>query len=162
MLSQFGLEIAMVHYGLGHHVWAVQPGKLLKCLRLIYAVYFVYDIAICLTKASALLFLSRIFPKRVNGSWFNVALWIIHAMNVAWLIGILFGTIFMCNPVEKNWNPTVPGHCGPTSALWIGSAVPNVVIDLMILILPLPKIWGLQISRARKVGLTIVFALGYW
>ncbi len=151
----------MLDFGLGYHVPFVQESDIFTFLRLLWASYFLYDIALFLTKASALLFFSRLFPKHTNAPWFNWAIYVTHALNAAWLIAIIFGTIFMCDPVEKNWNPFVPGTCGPTNALWIGSAVPSVVIDLIILVLPLPKIWGLQMSRARKAGLTLVFILGY-
>jgi len=152
----------MVHLGLGRHVWTLSEAELAKFLKLLYSIYFIYDIALFLTKTSALLFFSRVFPAYANANWFNHALRITHLLNLAWLIGIVFGTVFMCNPVEKGWNPFIPGQCGPTSALWIGSAVPSVAIDLIILALPLPKIWGLQMSRGRKIGLTFVFLLGYW
>ncbi|KAI1810311.1 hypothetical protein GGS20DRAFT_208214 [Poronia punctata] len=44
---------------------------------------------------------------------------------------------------------------------YLGSAIPNVVIDLLILILPVPLIWRLRTSLLRKMGITIVFLLGY-
>lgn len=128
----------------------------------IYIVYFFYDIGLCLAKASALLFFSRVFTRQTHTTWFNYALWTAHGLNVAWLLGIIFGTIFMCDPVAKNYVPDLPGRCGDTGALWIGSAVPSVLIDLIVLILPLPKIWGLQMSFAKKSGITLVFFLGYW
>lgn len=156
-----GICFAMLHFGLGYHIFVVDPNDLGIFLKLLWSIYFVYDIALAITKTSALLFLSRIFPKRANSRWFNYAIYTTHALNVAWLIGIIFGTIFMCTPIEKNWNPMVPGKCGPTNALWLGSAVPSVVIDLIILILPLPKIWGLRLSPAKKTGITLVFLLGY-
>jgi hypothetical protein len=162
LFAQFGIEYALLQLGLGRHIQTLSPTNSLMTLKLIYIVYFMYDAAICTARASALLFFSRIFPRQVNTTLFNVMLWALHAFNVAWFIGIMFGTIFLCQPVSKNWNPAVPGACGPTTALWIGSAVPSVSIDLGILILPIPKIWGLQISLARKTGIATVFLLGYW
>ncbi|EED11956.1 conserved hypothetical protein [Talaromyces stipitatus ATCC 10500] len=131
-------------------------------LKLIYTIYFVYDAAICIARASALLFYNRVFTRRANTAAFNAILWALHALNITWFIGIVFGTIFLCKPINKNWDPALPGTCGPTRALWIGSAVPSVSIDLIILILPLPKIWHLrETSFKRKVGLIVVFILGY-
>jgi hypothetical protein len=152
----------MVKLGLGRHIWAINPANIGLLLKLVYVNYYLYDAALFLAKMSALLFFSRVFPRYANSKFFNYALWATHALNVSWLIGIVFGTIFMCNPVAKGWNPMLPGKCGTNSALWIGSAVPSVFIDLIILTLPIPKIWGLQMNRKRKIGLTVVFALGYW
>lgn len=160
-MAQMGICFAMLNYGLGHHIWVADPSKLTTFFKLLYSIYYVYDFALAVTKVSALLFLSRIFPKRQSPAWFNYAIYATHALNVAWLIGIIFGTVFQCNPVQKGWSPMMDGKCGSTNALWLGSAVPSVVIDLVILLLPLPRIWGLQMSRAKKGGITLVFLLGY-
>lgn len=162
MLTQLGLSIAMVHAGLGKHVWMVEEDDLALVLRIVYANYYTYDLALFLTKASALLFYSRVFPYHATETWFKVALYVVHSLNICWLLGIIFGTIFMCDPVQQGWDPTRGGTCGDTSALWIGSAVPSVVLDLMILLLPMPMIWGLRMSKARKGGISIIFLLGYW
>lgn len=44
----------------------------------------------------------------------------------------------------------------------MGVTIPNVVIDLMILLLPLPMLWRLQIDVKKKAALIINFMLGYW
>lgn len=158
-----GLAIALVHFGLGRHIWTIQKEEdLLMVFKLFYVVYYVYDAALFLTKMSALLYLTRLFPTHANSTWWNWALWITHGLNGAWFIGICCATAFMCKPLAKGWNPLLPGECGTTSSLWIGSAVPSVFIDLLILLLPLPKIWTLKISTTRRTGVTIVFILGYW
>lgn len=140
----------------------VPPENLPKIFKLLYSIYYLYDISLFLTKQSALLFLTRLFPEQQNSRWWNYTLWATHGLNVAWLIGIILGTALMCSPVQKGWDPMRPGHCGTTSALWTGSAIPSVFIDLVILILPMPKIWSLQMGRSRKAGIMLVFALGYW
>lgn len=152
----------MIDLGLGRHIETLPSENVAKSLLVIYIVYFVYDTALVLTKASALLFFSRVFTRDVHRGWFNYAVWATHALNIAWWFGIVFATIFMCDPVAKNYQPDLPGRCGSTGALWIGSAVPSVAIDLVILLLPLPKIWGLQMSLAQRSGLVVVFLLGYW
>lgn len=152
----------MLHLGLGRHFQTLPPDYALTISKLIYIIYFIYDAAISIARTSALLFISRVFPKEANATVFNGILWALYALNITWFLGIVFGTIFLCRPIDKNWDPTLQGTCGPTRALWIGSAIPSVTIDLLILMLPLPKIWGLRTSLARKAGLLIVFILGYW
>lgn len=135
---------------------------LYRILKLLFAIYYIYDVAIFLTKMSALLFFSRIFPKTTRPAWFTYILVATHILNVGWLIGIVVGTSVLCHPVAKNWYPALPGSCGSTSSLWIGSAAPSVAIDLIILLLPMPIIWGIKASRARRIGLVLTFGLGYW
>ncbi|OJJ67582.1 hypothetical protein ASPBRDRAFT_47637 [Aspergillus brasiliensis CBS 101740] len=161
ILALCGLAFAMGYYGLGHHSQFVAPKDQFIFIRLLYAVYYIYDIGLFFTKLSAILFLSRIFPWHANAKWFNYTIVATHCLNCAWLVGIVFGTVFRCHPIEMGWNPTLPGHCGTTSALWLGSAIPSVIIDLIILLLPLPKIWTLQMTTSRKIAIIGVFVVGY-
>ncbi|KAJ5267482.1 hypothetical protein N7478_010290 [Penicillium angulare] len=103
----------MGHYGLGRHAQFVEAKDLLIFLRLLYAVYYVYDIGLFFTKVSALLLLSRIFPWHANAKWFNYTLIATHCLNCAWLAGIIFGTIFMCTPVQKGWGHHIHVHSRP-------------------------------------------------
>ncbi|GAP88685.1 putative cfem domain-containing protein [Rosellinia necatrix] len=161
IVTEFALIFHMISLGLGRHIRGLSDEQIAGNLLTIYVVYFVYDTALFLTKMSALLFLSRVFPRYANHVLFNWGLWITHGLNVSWLLGIVFGTLFMCDPVAKGYNPNLPGYCSDVGKLWVGSAVPSVVIDLIILLLPMPKVWGLQMSGARKIGITVAFALGY-
>lgn len=161
-MTQHAIVLVGIGRGFGRHAAVLETSTLLYIARISWIVYFIYDAGLFLTKLSVLLFLRRVFPKNNSGTWFNYGLWVAHAINVAWLVGIVFGTIFLCHPIDKSWNPAIPGHCGSTSSLYIGSAVPSVAIDLIVLILPLPKIWSLHMDRSRKVGLIIVFTFGYW
>ncbi|RDA90925.1 hypothetical protein CP533_5347, partial [Ophiocordyceps camponoti-saundersi (nom. inval.)] len=140
VLAQLGLSFSAIRDGFGHHQ-AVLPGpRLLRIAKDIFIVYFLYDGALFFTKASALEFLRRIFPSQASPRWFNICLWLGHGINLAWLIGLCFGTTFMCNPIAKHWNASLPGHCEPTSGIFIGSAASSVFIDIFILVLPLPRL----------------------
>jgi MFS family permease len=152
---------SMVSHGLGRRIAFVSEEDRTEFFKYLFAGYFTYDIALAITKCSALLFFSRVFPRRQNSIWFNMSLYTIHALNAGWLIGIIAGTIWICRPIAKNWIPAMEGECGPPSDLWIGSAVPSAFIDLLILLLPLPKVWSLQLSRVRRFGIIGVFLLGY-
>lgn len=160
-IALFAMEFAMIDAGFGRHMMTLDMDKILFLSKMNWAGNFVYDIALFLSKIAALLFLARVFPRASNSKWFNYALWTTFGLNVAWLFGIVFGTIFFCWPISKNWLVTQPGNCGTQFDLLVGSAVPSVVIDLIILVLPLPKLWHLRIDRAKKVGLMAVFILGY-
>ncbi|KAH9905738.1 hypothetical protein F4778DRAFT_677607 [Xylariomycetidae sp. FL2044] len=123
--------------------------------------YFVYDGCLFLQKVSVLIFIGRIFPPYANSSIYNKAIWLTHAANGAWLVGNYLDTIFMCDPVAKSWYHLLPGKCSQQSALWIGCTIPSVIVDLMILCLPLPKIRNLHTSRKRRWAIVVVFILGY-
>jgi hypothetical protein len=151
----------MLHLGYGRHIWTLPPQNHPKIFKLLYSIYYLFSMSLFLTKLSALLFLGRVFPAHANSKTWNYTLWTTHGLNIAWLIGIYFGTLFRCNPIQKGYNEQLPGTCRKTSELWIGSATTSVFVDLIILILPIPKIWALRTSWARKLGILLVFVLGY-
>ena len=72
-----------------------------------------------------------------------------------------FAAIFACSPVQRAWNPSLPGHCTNLEEYFIGQAVPNVVTDFVLLLLPVPLLLGLHVARPEKVALIGVFVLGY-
>ena len=51
-------------------------------------------------------------------------------------------------------------HCVDIGALSLGFGVSDVSIDIMILAIPIPVVWKLQMSTANKIGLIGVFLLG--
>ena len=65
-----------------------------------------------------------------------------------------------CNPRQKYWKPTIPGHCFGKGQLGVATGLTNIFSDFSILILPLPIIWRLQMSWAKKARVTAVFGVG--
>ena len=75
-------------------------------------------------------------------------------------VGFFISICVQCRPFRKNWDVTIPGKCVNVSAETIGGAIINMVIDLALVILPTPVIWGLQMSMKKKVGVNALFSLG--
>lgn len=70
-------------------------------------------------------------------------------------------TIFQCNPVSGMWNRTKPAICNVnTKKFLLGNAIPNILTDVALMVLPLPYIWRLNRSRSQKIALAGVFMLG--
>ena len=110
-------------------------------------------------KTAFLLFFSRIFA--VNNAMKTK--WLIYGAIVAnaiFYIALIFDTIFFCTPIEKSWNPEIPGHCGNSNAAPIASGVWASLSDFYILILPIYCVWNLQLKRAQKWRLSLVFGFG--
>ncbi|RCI16420.1 hypothetical protein L249_1915 [Ophiocordyceps polyrhachis-furcata BCC 54312] len=157
IIAQLGISFAAIHEGYGRYLPLLPASSLLRISQYQFIIFFLYNAGLFFTKASALAFLRRIFIAQTSPTWFNVCLWIGHGANLAWFIGIIFGTIFICHPINKNWDDSAPGYCGETSSLFMGSSVPGVIIDLFILVLPLPRLLGLRVNLCRKIGIMVVF-----
>jgi hypothetical protein len=148
----------MIRLGLGRHIWTVAPENVLPILKRLFAVYYCYNAGLTVAKASCLLFYTRIFSAPRTSTWLSRAIWITHALN----FGVWMGSVLL---VSFNYNPksqTSTGYRPSTVAMWLSSAVPGVLIDLVLLILPLPMIWKLRINRGRKIAVLGVFVCGYW
>ena len=107
-------------------------------------------------KLSALFLLARLFPGRS----FRYTLWGIGAFVMAYSLAQTFGIIFTCVPVSAIWNPDVKGRCINSDDLYLACSSFNIATDFVILGLPMPKLWRLNVSITQKIQLTLIFALG--
>ena len=154
-----GLGFKMVFLGMGKHVQAVPQANITPFLKLLYTEYYIFDIGTTLAKTSALFFYARVFQN--PNSRFKYFLWAAHALNFLRVTAYVLVVIFYCVPVEKAWERTLTGHCDSQDTLWLGSGITCLVIDLIILILPMPMLWRLHLKRSRKLLITGVFICGY-
>ena len=137
-----------------------QPSPLttqhLTCaLQTIYAFEMIYTLTIMTIKLSILFFYHRIF---VNPR-FQLIVKCLFAFVCLWGFLMVLIVIAQCIPVEHFWHPKTPGRCVNLDGFFIGSAVPNIVTDFIIVFLPMPLVWRLQLKREQKIALTGVFAL---
>ncbi|KAL6716059.1 hypothetical protein ACLMJK_007021 [Lecanora helva] len=158
-IAACSLQIAAVNLGLGQHVKTISPANSTQLFKVLWSSYFMSDLALTLSKTSVLLFYARIFS--IRSTWFKWGLWLAHTLNFLWWLSSIARCLLFCTPVDKYWNHKKPGHCRGGGALYIGSAVPSVVIDILILLLPLPIIARLSMKASRKALVTGVFVCGY-
>lgn len=153
------LGLRLVDLGMGLHIQIVPQKNLEPFLKLLWVEYFLFDTGTAVAKTSALFFYARVLG--VMNRWFKYTLWVVHFANAAWLIGILFGVIFECSPIQKAWKVALEGTCVNTQMLWLASGITSLLIDCVILLMPLPLLWKLQMKKTRKLQVCGVFLCGY-
>ena len=124
---------------------------------MIFVAELMYLPTVTLIKITFLLFFMRIFTldKRMKlFAWFGII------ACVAFYVAIFFRSLFLCQPMKRAWNPTVPGKCLQLEITPYTSAIFNIISDLYIIALPLPTIWSLNLKTERKLRLTAVFSMG--
>lgn len=62
--------------------------------------------------------------------------------------------------MEKNWHPQVEGTCIPIIPFYYGMQIPNIVTDLLIIVVPIREVMLLQLNKRLKTGAITMFALG--
>lgn len=117
-----------------------------------------YYCCIALIKFSILFFYRRLFPV----SKLRIATSALLGTIAALWITAAFLSVLPCHPVSYNWDRTQQGgHCtGNPGDFTIGVSVPNIVTDVLILLLPLPVIWQLKMQPQKRVALCGIFSLG--
>ncbi|KAI6879201.1 hypothetical protein KC360_g8103 [Hortaea werneckii] len=163
------LIAAAVAYGIGTYpntsttTTTTTPSTIQKTLSLITILIVstnnLWALTVSVTKASILMQYLRIFSNpRVR----ILCYLLLVALLPAVLWAVLGGTL-LCRPVSKLWDPAVQGgRCMSAEKYWLSVAGLDIGLDVLVLVLPLPGIWGLRLPRRQKVGLVVVFLLGFF
>lgn len=108
-------------------------------------------------------------------------------LNVAYAIAFSLITIFQCTPVKnvcftppiltysficvvtnffslgwfaqawENWDKSRPGRCNNINAQSWASAGWNIVLDLVVVILPMPMLWRMNLNPRKKFLVMLMF-----
>jgi len=148
------LLFSLTHYGMGRHAWWITNVEVFSQLSITSET--MYNVAIPVIKISILYLYRRIFPQ----PWFNRALIVLGGFIVAYSLAQIFADIFQCVPISSLWGATAPEFCINYPALIISMGVVNTVTDIIMLSLPMPLLWKLQLSTMRKRLLTGLFLMG--
>ena len=111
-------------------------------------------------KLSILLFLNHLLGTTRR---MRITLLVVGICCVAWACVPFFYTIFFCKPVAYYWDRDIYGQCVDNHkymAESIAVAVLSLVTDLVILAIPIPTVWNLQMKRKQKIAVTCILCVG--
>lgn len=146
-----------VPWGGGKHLWVVTHEEFTKLYQTTYAFVIVYITCISATKVSILLFYRRVFGTNVI--WyivfgFTCAHW--AEVTITWLAG--------CRPIDYYWrqytDPTATGSCIDAPLFYFCNGIIGLVIDVAILLVPIPTVWKLNMPTTKKVFVGGILLLG--
>lgn len=153
------IEIYMTTLGLGKHSWTIPLENLKPNITAQRVSLVLYTSTIWGIKVSALLMYGRLFHMSQR---FVVILRITGVVATIWWILTAIYPWSFCDPIAKNIDPFLPGTCWENIPWYYASSFINAFLDLVVLILPVPVIWRLRMSRRKKFAVTMVLLLGYW
>jgi hypothetical protein len=120
-----------------------------------------FAVAITLLKASILLEWMRTFVPRGVRNAFYWTCCVTILINTLSNVALTLVEIFACTPRQKYWNRlSVEGKCVNEYAVYGTSCVLNTLVDILILALPQKVIWTLQVSTRKRIGISVIFAIG--
>lgn len=107
-------------------------------------------------KLSILSLIARVFApyeRRTQG------IYVLGALLIVYYLATLIMKIRVCWPISAYW---LGYHekCFNQSAIITADAVISTVTDVIILLLPLPLTWSLQLSPTKKIRVACMLAVG--
>lgn len=111
-------------------------------------------------KTAILLEWVHLFVPRGTRNTFYWSARVMMVVNILLYSSALIANFAGCQPLERFWNFWVSGHCADRKARNTVTGSFNVILDVLILVLPQPVIWKLQMTIARKNGIFVVFSVG--
>jgi hypothetical protein len=124
----------------------------------VYINTIIYAPPTMLAKLVILLFYNTL---QNQDKWFKYSVWFAMFVTVGSSTGIFFSSIFSCKPIAMGWDLTITdGVCIDRTAMFKATAALGVIVDVLIIGIPIPMVFKLQMSRSKKASLLFVFSIG--
>ncbi|KAI1359281.1 hypothetical protein F5Y08DRAFT_319994 [Xylaria arbuscula] len=150
------LVIIGTKFGLGLHIERASLADIREILVDLFIAELFYTIGFTAIKLSIISLYRQLFPTRVM----LLSTTLLAIFVILWGIALLLVTIFSCTPVNGFWDIDVSSKCVDSKWFFIGNAIPNILADLFLLVLPIRDVWKLQLSQKSRIGVSGIFALG--
>ncbi|OJI98652.1 hypothetical protein ASPVEDRAFT_80288 [Aspergillus versicolor CBS 583.65] len=156
------LSLAVTFYGIGYHMDTVPPAKLATMQYIVYISLCAYLWVALAVKSSLTVFIMRIFPTKA-----------IRLIGIGTIIFMVLMTIsgelpliLQCRPVKAAYAPPANGDykCFTAKTLMniqLYQAILMFLVDVVIIVMPMPTIWKLQMPVQRRLVIMGLFALGF-
>ena len=107
-------------------------------------------------KAAILIFYKTVFSVRS----FRIASIVMLGVVAAWTIAFFFANLLNCYPVTPYIEPFYGNNCINGLPVWWSTGITDAIIDMAILIMPIPTILKLQLPLKQKIAIIGLFVLG--
>lgn len=136
------------------------PSVIRTYLQLQTAVEFLYVVAVTCPKLTMLFLYLKVFSNTTHKIMRRVTWGLIIIVILQWLAVGVIVWLAICRPFRFKWEKTIDGKCGDLIASYRYFSIPNILTDILILMLPVSTIWRMQVSKVQKVGIFFTFITG--
>ncbi|KAI1196094.1 hypothetical protein F5X97DRAFT_224956 [Nemania serpens] len=148
--------------GLKHDPFAAATPQAALTGKIQLAVLLMLPLVLGLIKASFLAFYMRIFAVNKRG-WVHKFLLGMIWFIALWTTAFFFAQLFGCRlDFYAYWRSTndLLTKCVQTKQLFLALSITDFITDVVLIIIPLPLIWKLNLSRRKKIAILLIFSLG--
>ena len=109
-------------------------------------------------RASLVLLYIRLFPTRL----FRKVCYLVHIINIMFFFSTVLADCLICQPISYRWNRITggSGSCGHQKSLDLYIGIFNLLLDVTVVVLPMPVLWGLKMAVGKRLMLTGMFGMG--
>jgi len=140
----------------GQHIGKSDLSHLTSFMKIIYPVIILYTLALTISKLSLLALYWRIF-RDSKGQWPII---VVAAVNVIWMIIIVFMSIFICHPIRGFWDFGVPSKCFKYNTVFVANEAITITLDVVMLLMPVYFISTIKRSVSQRISISSTFLLG--
>ncbi|KAI0971895.1 hypothetical protein F4678DRAFT_432439 [Xylaria arbuscula] len=169
MIAAFGIFVGYIYItywlldiiGFFVHQWDIHLRDFWTLLYIIHVGSNFYSFTMLIMKTLILREWRRIFVPKGTKNTFWWTCNIVIVVNILFYATVIFLENLSCFPLRRIWDKTVPGsQCLNFKITVLVGASINVILDLITLVLPQRVIWNLKLSTKKKIGVSLVFAIG--
>ncbi|KAH6977609.1 hypothetical protein EDB80DRAFT_826136 [Ilyonectria destructans] len=158
----FGLTLSTLYmlstrYGEGLHIEYLEPVNVPIYTRVMLSQGLIYGLCQMFIRLSYLSLYLRIAPHKT----YRLVLYVSMVLVSAFGIAVSVVPMLLCLPFKKLWQLDIPGQCINISAFYMFITTTNIVFDIAIYIMPLHILWSLNLPKRQRIGLVLVFGLGF-
>lgn len=148
------LNYVQVSNGLGRHVQFVPFSQEVVVLQCLFALEILYNIVMVLVKFSFCWMYVRLFPN------LRKLVYVVGGFVAAWGVAFMITLVFQCSPIQKLWQPQIPGTCLDPRPIFVTNAILNFISDIALLCMPITQVIKLEVKPSVKVSVCSIFILG--
>lgn len=151
----------MADLGLGKDIWTLPFKNITNILKIYYFDEDLYLSALPVIKISMCLTYLRIFQDKR----FRMIVFVVIGLNVCYAISFVLVSVFQCWPISfawTHWDKEHVGRCNNINAQGWTSAAFNVILDIIVLSLPMPMLWKMQLNKRKKFLVMMMFSIGFF
>lgn len=146
--------------GVGRHVEFLQASKpdwFASWAICILSFEMMYYVSVCLPKIGIICLYLRIFQWEGRT---RVATLTLLAVVLSTSVALVVAACFQCIPLAFWWDKSIQdGTCFDTQAFFYAQSIPGFILDVAIIALPIPTIYGLQMNTTKKIEICIILAV---
>lgn len=125
--------------------------------KYLVAIATLYWGSVNIPKLAILALYRRLFPNKEN----RLSIYVLMGILIGLTISTVIAELVACDPFAANWDHDIPGaHCINEEAFFRYGSLPNILTDIVMLVLPLRVVSHLHLTSRLKVGLIVTFVTG--